>query len=171
MNQKILSAVERAMELSPAFARKAAGAFLRVASPFNAPLHADVEDWTPTRCRIRVPNRRPLHNHLRGIHACALATAGETAAGLMLLRTFPFSRYRLILKDLSITFERQARTDLVAEAGQATEDVARVQAGLDRGEAQLVPLVTRIREPSGEALAEVRTTWQVKAWSQVRSRG
>lgn len=170
MNPKILKAVERAMELSPALARRAAGAFLRVASPFNAPLRATVETWEPTRCRLRVPNRRPLHNHLRGVHACAIATAGESAAGLMLLRTFPFSRYRLIMKDLSVAYERQARTDLVSESVQADADVARVQAGLDRGEAQLVPLVTRITEPSGELLAVVRTTWQVKAWTQVRSR-
>ena len=169
MNPRNWSAVERAMQLSPLLGRKMVGAFLRLASPFNAPLRASVDAWEPTTCRIRVPNRRPLHNHLGGIHACALATAGETAAGLMLLRSFPLSRYRLILKDLSISFERQARSDLVAAATQTHADWARVQAGLDGGEAQLVPLETRISEPSGERLAVVRTTWQVKAWDQVRT--
>ncbi|MGC4121789.1 MAG: DUF4442 domain-containing protein [Myxococcales bacterium] len=158
------------MGLSPAVARKLVGAFLRVASPFNSPLRADVQVWEPGLCRIRVPNRRPLHNHLRGIHACALATAGETPAGLLLLRTFPFSRYRLILKDLSIHYERQARTALVAEADLHADERQRIEAGLAAGDAQLVTLETRIDEPAGPRLATVRTTWQVKAWDQVRSR-
>lgn len=171
MKPQLWNVVERAVGLSPALARRLVGAFLRVASPFNAPLRATVQVWEPGLCRIRVPNRRPLHNHLRGIHACALATAGETPAGLLLLRTFPFSRFRLILKDLSIAYERQARTDLVAEADLPDEERLRVQAGLDAGQPQLVTVETRIGEPAGARLATVRTTWQVKAWDQVRSRG
>ncbi len=170
MKPQLWNVVERAVGLSPAVARKLVGAFLRVASPFNAPLRASIQVWEPGLCRIRVPNRRPLHNHLRGVHACALATAGETPAGLLLLRTFPFSRFRLILKDLSITYERQARSDLVAEADLRAEERHRVQAGLDAGEPQLVTVETRISEPAGARLATVRTTWQVKAWDQVRSR-
>jgi len=171
VNPQLWNVVERAAGLSPAAARRLVGAFLRVASPFNAPLRARVLLWEPTICRVRVPDRRALHNHLRGTHACALATAGETAAGLLLLRTFPFSRYRLILKDLSITFERQARsTDLLAEADLPREAAESVRAGLEAGEAQLVPMETRLSEPGGARLAVVRTTWQVKAWSQVRTR-
>ena len=32
--------------------------------------------------------RRRNFNHIRGIHACAIATIGEYAAGLMLMRQF-----------------------------------------------------------------------------------
>ena len=170
MNTLVLNALELAMERSPALSRTLAGTLLRVASPFNAPLRANVLTWDPTLCRLQIPNRRVLHNHLRGVHAGALVTAGESAAGLMLLRSFPFSRYRLILKDLTITFQRQARTDLVAEASQPQEEVDRIRAGLDRGEPQVISLETRISEPSGERLSVVRTTWQVKSWDQVRSR-
>lgn len=171
MDPRFWSVVERAAAMSPRVGRKMVGAFLRVASPFNAPLRAQIEAWEPTACRVRVPNRRPLHNHLGGIHACAIATAGESAAGLLLLRTFPFSRYRLIMKDLSIVFERQARcSELVAEATQTDASIAAVRDGLDGGSPQLVPMETRITEASGERLATVQTTWQVKPWEQVRVR-
>ena len=168
MDPRLWSVVERADGLSPALARRMVGAFLRLASPFNAPLRATIEEWEPTRCRARVPPRRALRNHLGGVHAGALVTAGETPAGLLVLKSFPFSRYRLILKDLSATFERQARGAVLAEARLAPEEIARAKEGLERGEAQLVPVETTLSEPEGERLAVVRTTWQVKPWSAVR---
>jgi acyl-coenzyme A thioesterase PaaI-like protein len=170
VNKGLWSVIERADGLSPAAGRRMAGLFLRLASPFNAPLRASVEVWEPTRCRVRVPNRRALHNHLGGVHAGALVTAGETPAGLLVLKSFPFSRYRLILKDLAVTYQRQARTDLLAEARLESSAIQKAQAGLDAGEAQLLAVETTLSEPGGEPLALVKTTWQVKPWSSVRGR-
>ena len=170
MDPRFWRAIERADALSPAIARRMVGAFLRLASPFNAPLKAKVETWEPTRCRVRIPPRRALTNHLGGVHAGALATAGETPAGLLLLKSFPLSSYRLILKDLGATYEHQARGEVVAEARVSQAALEQAQAGLARGEAQLVPVETTLSDRSGERLAVVRTTWQLKSWEQVRKR-
>jgi len=170
LDPRFWSLVEKAAGMSPAVARRMVGTFLRVASPFNAPLRATVEVWEPTLVRIRVPNRRALHNHLGGVHAGALVTAGETPAGLLVLKTFPFHRYRIIMKDLSVRYERQARTDVVGEARLDPAALDQARAALDRGEAPLVPVETVLSEPSGERLAVVQTTWQVKPWSKVRAR-
>ena len=170
MGPRAWKAVTRADALSPAVGRRMVGAFLRFMSPFNAPLRARVEAWEPSLCRVRVPPRRALTNHLGGVHACALATAGETPAGLLLLKSFPLDGYRLILKDLSVTYERQARGEVVAEARLAEEAIARVRAGLERGEAQLVPVQTTLSNRAGDRLAVVHTTWQLKSWEQVRKK-
>jgi acyl-coenzyme A thioesterase PaaI-like protein len=170
VNPRLWELVERIETLSPAVSRRAVGTFLRVASPFNAPLKAELEIWEPLRCRVRVKNRRALHNHLRGIHAGALVTAGETPAGLLILRSFPFSRYRLILKDLSVAYERQARTDLVSEATLTAEQLAQAKVALEAGEPAVIAVETAISEPGGERLALVRTSWQVKPWEHVRAR-
>ncbi|MBI5547003.1 MAG: DUF4442 domain-containing protein, partial [Deltaproteobacteria bacterium] len=171
MDPRFWNIIERTQSLSPAAARRLVGASLRLASPFNAPLRAEIREWEPTLCRLRIPHRRALRNHLGGVHAGALATAGETPAGLLVLRSFPFSRYRLILKDLSVAYEKQARGDVLAEARIAPDTVTQAREGLERGEAQLIPVETTLSSPTGERLAMVRTTWQVKPWSQVRGVG
>lgn len=169
MDPRFWGIIERADALSPAVARHLVAAFLRVASPFNAVLHAGLEAWEPARCRVRIPARRTLRNHLGGMHAGTLATAGETPAGLLILRSFPFGRYRLILKDLRVTYERQARGDVVAQATVTSEVLEKTREGLLHGDPQLVPVETTLSEPTGERLAVVQTTWQVKPWERVRS--
>jgi len=160
--------LEGAERLGPTVTHALLGAILRVASPFNAPLRADVEAWKTHVCRVRVRNRRALRNHLGGIHAGALVTAGETPAGLLVLKSFPFSRYRLILKSLSAEYGRQARTDVVAEVRLSDEQLLDAQQALREGRPALLNLETLLSEPSGARLATINTQWQVKEWSQVK---
>lgn len=171
IQSRLWGTLERLERLSPSAGRRLAGTFLRLASPFNGPLDARVEQLKPHLCRIRVPNRRALHNHVGSIHAGALVTAGETPAGLLVLKNFPPGRFRIILSNLSATYDRQARTDLIAEARLHQEAVEKARAGLALDRPQLLELVTLISEPGGVRLATVKTTWQVKAWEQVRHKG
>ncbi len=166
---RLFEIVESAERLNPLVANVLLGAMLRIASPFNAPLRAAVETWKPHVCRVRIRNRRALHNHLGGVHAGALVTAGETPAGLLILKSFPFSRYRLILEGLSVEYGRQARTDVVAEARLPDERLLEAQQALRDGRPAVLDLETVLREPSGAKLATVRSQWQVKEWSRVRS--
>ena len=169
MNPRVWNLMERLDAFSPELSRRMMSRLLRVASPFNGPLRASIEIWEPTCCRIRVANRRALHNHLGGVHAGALVTAGETPAGLLIAKDFPFSRYRLILQSLSTVYERQARCSVVSEARISQEALSAAREALDRGEPYLIERQTELREPEGARLATVRTTWQVKAWSQVKT--
>lgn len=168
-NAQIWKIVDRIESFSPDLSRWVVGTFLRLSSPFNAPLRAKLEVWESTRCRIRVGDRRALHNHLGGVHAAALVTAGETPAGLVILKNFPFDRYRLILKNLSTEYERQARTDIVAEATVSEATLAQAKQAVEAGEPYFIAIETVISDPEGTRLAVVRTNWQVKAWEQVRS--
>jgi acyl-coenzyme A thioesterase PaaI-like protein len=170
MNPGLWRVVERADALSPELSRRLIGTFLRLASPFNAPLHASIDVWRETQVRIRVPNRRGLRNHLGGVHAGALVTAGETPAGLLVLRNFPFHRYRLILKNLSASYEKQARSALVAEATATKAAIAAAREGLENGTPQLLEIKTVISDEGGTRLAVIKSEWQVKSWSQVKQR-
>jgi acyl-coenzyme A thioesterase PaaI-like protein len=168
VSTRLFKIVESAERLNAPVANALLGAMLRIASPFNAPLRAAVETWKPHVCRVRIRNRRALHNHLGGVHAGALVTAGETPAGLLILKSFPLSRYRLILKGLAVEYGRQAHTDVVAEAKLPDEQLLEAQQALRDGRPALLNLETVLSEPSGARLATVRSQWQVKEWSKVR---
>ncbi len=168
MTPRFFTLLERADSFGPKVSCALAGAVLRVASPFHAPLRASVETWKAHVCRIRVKNRRTLRNPLCGVHAGALVTAGETPAGLVVLKSFPFSRYRLILKSVSVEYGRQARTDVLAEARLPDDQLLDAQQALREGRPALLNLQTALSEPSGVRLATVSTQWQVKEWSRVK---
>ena len=78
--------------------------------PFNRPHGFRVEPMLKGGIKVHVPYRRINRNHIKGIHACALATAAEYCCGLALLEHLDPSRFRLIMKTLHMEYHYQART-------------------------------------------------------------
>jgi acyl-coenzyme A thioesterase PaaI-like protein len=139
--------------------------------PFNAPHGFKIRQIDDEAVVISLPNRRLNHNHLGGVHACAMATVGEYCAGMSLLKTFGISRYRLILADLHVKYTYQGRTDL--EGRCSTRQISRddVLHGLEREGKYLQTLITLIQDNNGREVATVTTTWQLKPWDKVRTKG
>jgi acyl-coenzyme A thioesterase PaaI-like protein len=55
---------------------------LTIGIPFNAPHGFKIKEISNDQVLIHLPNRKLNHNHLSGIHACAMATVGEYCAGM-----------------------------------------------------------------------------------------
>ena len=51
-------------------------------------------------------------NHIKGVHACLLATLCEYATGLSLLLHLSPKEYRVILKNINMTYHYQAKKPL-----------------------------------------------------------
>jgi hypothetical protein len=119
---------------------------------------------------MSIPYKRKKLNHLGGIHACGLATLGEFSAGISIIRRFPFSQYRLILKDLQCEFTYQGKTDLLGEAEFEQEQIDQVLKQLETEEKVDVPMVTKITDKNQNAVAVIKTTWQIKDWSRVKTK-
>jgi len=49
---------------------------LALGIPFNAPHGFKFKELSDDAIRITLPNRKLNHNHLGGVHACAMATVG-----------------------------------------------------------------------------------------------
>jgi acyl-coenzyme A thioesterase PaaI-like protein len=77
--------------------------------PFNAPHHPRIEKITDDGIEISLPYIRKNLNHLKGLHACALAALSEYACGLTLIKNFHAGEYRLIMKELQMTYHYQGR--------------------------------------------------------------
>ena len=142
---------------------------LTVGIAFNAPHGFKIKELSEDNVRITLPNRKLNHNHLGGIHACAMATVGEYCAGMSLLKTFGASQYRLILSDLHVKYTYQGRSDLEGTCSPRQIDKEAVTKVLETDGKYLQKLETLIRDKNGKDVATVTTTWQLKSWDQVKT--
>jgi acyl-coenzyme A thioesterase PaaI-like protein len=154
----------------PALAKWLAMILLSCVSPFNAHLGAKLLGWDDLACTILLKRRRGVRNHVATIHAGALFTLGETCAGLVIIRNFPFEGFRPLMSDVRVSYLKQARDDVTGEACIPPETIASMHAALARGEIPTVEVVTDIYDTSRLHIAAVTTVWQVKPWKDVRSK-
>lgn len=153
---------------SPKLARFVAISALSFISPFNAHLGSKLVEWTDQDCKIFVRRRRRVRNHVSTIHAGALFTLGETCAGLVIIRNFPFEGFRPLMSDVKVSYFKQARDDVTGEAHVPPEKIAAMHADLARGEIPKIEIVTNIYDHARLLIASVTTVWQVKPWKDVR---
>lgn len=141
---------------------------MRLAIPFNAPHGFSFKKITDEEVQISLPNFKLNHNHLSGMHACAIATLGEFCAGMTLVKHFGMTQYRYILSELSVKYHLQGRTGLVGIAKLNSDRVVSIKEQLTHQEKVLVEHNTEIMNRHGEKIADVRTVWQMKDWNKVQ---
>ncbi len=145
--------------------------FLAYIIPFNRPHGFRILEIGEDRIQTLAPYRRKNHNHLRGIHACAIATIGEFSAGFLLLSKLDPAEYRLILSKLEVTYIYQAKQEIVAQAILKDEHFQeRVLEPLRKEESCSLLMETQIHDREGNDIADVQTTWQIKRWDKVRTK-
>lgn len=119
--------------------------------PYSGTLGATVEDLAPGRCRVVLRERRRVRNHLRSVHAMALANLGELVTGLALMNSLP-DRARGILTGFSMEYLKKARGRLTAEC--------RCDVPADNREHEYL-LTGEIRNDDGDVVAIARARWLV----------
>ncbi len=138
--------------------------------PFNRPHKFSILSISEELIRTSAPYRKSNHNHIRGIHACAIATIAEFSAGFLLLTKLDPAKYRLIMAKLDADYSYQAKEDIIAEAELST---ARLQeeviTPLEGQDSTTIIMTTVVWDMSGNEVAVVKTTWQVKRWDKVRT--
>ncbi len=142
----------------------------KIGIPFNAPHGFKIVEMNQDKVRITLPNRKLNHNHLSGIHACAIATVGEFCAGLSLLSSFGISQYRLIMSEMHVTYTYQGKMDLEGVCLVQQIDQASIHTALRETGQYLQKLITKISDKNGNEVATVTTTWQLKPWDKVKTK-
>jgi acyl-coenzyme A thioesterase PaaI-like protein len=134
--------------------------------PFNKPHGIKFKKLSQFESRLFLPNKRINHNHLGGIHACAIATLGEFTAGLLLCKNYPTARFRIIMKDLHVEFYKQGRTDVYGQANISESQLGSITQNIAKEDKAEIKLETKIFDSNQEQLATVTTSWQLKDWNK-----
>ena len=104
--------------------------------------------------QVRMPVHREVTNHLGIMHAGALFTAAETAAGVAAWCIVPADRAYVLLRGAQIRYTRRAEGDVVASAHVADGQAETARAAFDdRGRADAVVEVS-MTDPAGETVFE-----------------
>ena len=140
--------------------RRAVSFAIRRTIPFVGTAGVDILEISPERVELALGNRRPVQNHIRGVHAAATALAAETASGLVLGMNVSDSAVP-VLREMRIAYVRRASGSLRAVATLDAAARAAVQAS-DSGDLDVPITVT---DEAGEQPVECVMRW---AWRPKR---
>ncbi len=139
--------------------------------PFNRPHGFKLLEIGEHVIRTTASCRRSNQNHVRGIHACAIATVAEFSAGFLLLTKLDPKRYRLIMSRIEVEYLYQAKERIFSESSLAPEVLAEaVYKPLQEKGAVAITLKSDVKDFSGNEIAVASTCWQIKRWDQVRTK-
>ncbi|HBH22903.1 MAG TPA: DUF4442 domain-containing protein [Cytophagales bacterium] len=139
--------------------------------PFNRPHGFKILQFQKHEIKTLLPYKKKNLNHIKGLHACALATLTEFTAGVMLISKLDPKQYRLILKDLFMEYHFQGKKNAYATFTIDDEwvktNVLEVIAG---GSPALVKCTVEIKDQDDNLLSTGTTHWQIKSWEQVKTK-
>lgn len=137
--------------------------------PFNKPHGLKVTHIGEDTLTIVARNKRSNQNHIKGIHACLLATLCEYASGLSLLLHLSPKEYRIILKNIHMTYHFQAKTDVHVTFKLTRAEVeTQFIAPLKTSEALFHEFTVEVYDTANNHICTGLINWQVKAWKNVK---
>lgn len=105
-------------------------------------------------CSIK--NRRPMQNHIKGVHAVAIALIAETATGFVVGMNMP-NDSMVLIKSLKMEYKKLAKGDLIATA-TLTPAQRELIASTPKGETIVECVIT---DATGQSPVECEMIW---AW-------
>jgi Domain of unknown function (DUF4442) len=114
--QRIMARVDRGLANVPApFRTWVRSKMLGFFVPLTGTTNMRYEVMTPERVVVSVSNRRPVQNHIRGVHAMASSLAAETATGMIVGMSVRHDCVPVV-KSIGLQFVKRGQGSMVAEA-------------------------------------------------------
>lgn len=139
--------------------------------PFNQPHGFRVEELEDYRLRTKIPYRTKNFNHIKGLHACALATLSEFTTGFLLVTKLDSKKYRLIMQKLEMNYHYQGKMDAYADFS-ISEDwlTEQIYNPLKQSESVVVICEIKIHDKNKNHLTTGFVHWQIKDWNKVKTK-
>ncbi len=139
--------------------------------PFNRPHGFKVVEITDDHIRTCLPYKRKNLNHIKGLHACALATLCEFTTGLYLISKLGFTDFRIILNNLSIDYQYQGKTDVFAEFSLSDKWIDdNITEPLHSEESVLINCPVEVFDTNENLICSAMVEWQLKEWKKVKTK-
>ncbi|HCR54247.1 MAG TPA: DUF4442 domain-containing protein [Cytophagales bacterium] len=139
--------------------------------PFNKPHGFHVSEIGDYHLKTKIPYRKSNFNHIRGLHACALATISEFTTGFLLVTKLDAKKYRLIMQKLEMSYHYQGKMDAYATF-TISEDwlKANIYNPLASADAVVVICEVKIYDKNENHLTTGLVHWQIKDWGKVKTK-
>ena len=124
--------------------------FIRIAVPYSGSTSPRVQEISPGRARVHLRDRRRVRNHLKSIHAIALANILELTSGLAMMAALS-PDVRGIVASLEVHYHKKARGLIeVTSECQPPSSLTENAEFLATAEA---------RDASGDVVSSISVTW------------
>lgn len=121
-----------------------------------------IQQWSPQETVVNLKNRWRVQNHIKGVHATAMATLAESATGMVFGVNVPDTHLPL-LKSMTINYTKLAKGNLQAVARLDEEQIAKIQN--DEKGSVVVPV--KVTDEDGKEPIQVEMEW---AWTPKRKK-
>ncbi|KAA5534656.1 DUF4442 domain-containing protein [Taibaiella lutea] len=140
------------------------------AVPFNKPHGIKIVEINDDGVLVKAKNVRNNQNHIKSIHACLLATLCEYVSGLSLLTALNPKEYRIILKNIQMTYHYQAKTDVFAAFGLTDKFLnEEIITPLQQEAAIFKEFTVEVYDEAKNHICTGLINWQIKAWKHVKT--
>lgn len=138
--------------------------------PFNKPHGFRILQIQDYSLKTLMPYRKANFNHIRGLHACGLATISEFTTGFLLISRLDIKKYRIIMQRMEMNYYYQGKMDSVAEFTISEQWLnEKVIEPLKTQEAVVIPCEVKIHDAKGNHLTTGTIYWQIKGWDKVKT--
>lgn len=138
--------------------------------PFNKPHGLKVIQIGDDELTITAYPKKANLNHIKGIHACLLATLCEYVSGLSLLTHFSPKEYRIILKSINMTYHYQAKTAVSVTFKITKQQIEEeILKPLKTQEAIFREFPVEVYDTQNNHICTGLINWQIKAWKNVKT--
>ncbi len=139
--------------------------------PFNKPHGFKIIELGNDIVRVKIPYKRINFNHIRGIHACALATASEYSTGFILLNKLDSKKYRIIMQKMEMNYHYQGKMDVIVTYELSDQWLkTNVLKPLEAEDSIIVNCEVKSHDIEGNQLSTGNIFWQIKPWAKVKTK-
>lgn len=124
--------------------------------PYVGTSNLVIEEMTEETVVTFIPNRKKTQNHIRNVHAAAMALLAETCTGFVVAMNLPDNRVPLI-KSFTVHFKKRTQGDMRAVATLTEEQRQRIKTE-ERGN---LPVEVHVTDESGDEPIQCEMIW---AW-------
>ena len=137
--------------------------------PFNRPHNIRIQQINNNEITVLAVNSRNNFNHIKGIHACLLATMCEYVSGLSLLIHLSPKEYRIILKNIHMTYHYQAKSAVSVKFALSADEVSQnILIPLKDREAVYNEFTVNVFDKNDNHICTGLINWQIKSWKNVK---
>ena len=139
--------------------------------PFNGPHGFEILEIGDEHIKTSIPYKRRNLNHIKGLHACALATLSEFSTGMLLVGSLDPTKYRIILQNLEMKYHYQGKMSATASFSFSKEDIeSKILVPLQNSDSTIIECVIAIHDRKQNHICTGHVHWQIKDWSKVKTK-